>query len=382
LLIEAGASALNSSQETIVRKSANLDAVADVQDAYEAIVTMMALQTRLALPSTTASLAPGFYFHTGAWSLAVQDTITFTGKATDVWYIQVSAAVAIAGKLALDGADASNIRWVVNGAFAAAADATTFGTVLAKGAISLAAGASLEGRMYSTAGECNLGAPSVLYPAAGSTTTCPFGESVVVPPPVDDASASGDPHVINTHGHKFDIVRAGLWEMLRLPREATTTDAKVSIHAQIVDTSGGIDGCAAAPYIGEVHFNGSWLEQSTVKVSLSRGGIVVLINGEPHRASSQSVMLSDTVQMLHSEHKVEVRIGEASVQVALDGQMFHFFLNLQAWVGSRAISHCTFEFGSGRPIIKMWTVWVNVGRFVGSMLVVFLSPKAAPVGDK
>jgi hypothetical protein len=139
----------------------------------------------------------------------------------------------------------------------------------------------------------------------------------------------GDPHVINTLGHKFDIVRMGLWEMLRLPREATATDAKFSIHAQIVDTSGGIDGCAAAPYIGEVHFNGSWLEQSTVKVSLSRGELVVLVNGEPHRASSQSVMLSDKVQMLHSEHKVEVRIGEASVHVARDGQMFHFFLNLQ-----------------------------------------------------
>jgi hypothetical protein len=198
----------------------------------------------------------------------------------------------------------------------------------------------------------------------GTTGSISIGEitvlTQVILPPVAP-SASGDPHLINTLGHKFDIVRTGLWEMLRLPREATATDAKVSIHAQIVDTSGSIDGCAAAPYIAEVHFNGSWLEQSTVKVSLRRGDIVVLVNGEPHRASSQSVMLSDKVQMRHSEHRVEVQIGEASVQVARDSQMVHFFLNLQAWVGSCAIARCTSGFWSGRSIIiKMWAMLVDL----------------------
>jgi hypothetical protein len=81
-----------------------------------------------------------------------------------------------------------------------------------------------------------------------------------------------------------------------------------------------------------------------VKVNINTGELVVLVNGKHHSASSQSVMLSKKVQMLNSEHKVEVRIGEASVQVGLGGQLFHFFLTLQAWVGSHAFSYCTFDF--------------------------------------
>ena len=34
--------------------------------------------------------------------------------------------------------------------------------------------------------------------------------------------------------------------------------------------------------------------------------------------------------------------------------------------GSCAISHCTSEIGSGRPIsIKLWAMWINFGRFSG-----------------
>ena len=52
-------------------------------------------------------------------------------------------------------------------------------------------------------------------------------------------------------------------------------------------------------------------------------------------------------------------------------------------VGTRAISQCTLEFGSGWSIIiKMWALWVHFGRCWGAVLVDLLSPKFAPVGDK
>ena len=49
----------------------------------------------------------------------------------------------------------------------------------------------------------------------------------------------------------------------------------------------------------------------------------------------------------------------------------------------RALSHCTPEFGSRRSTtIEMRAMWVELGRLMGSMLDVYLSPKAAPVGDE
>ena len=49
---------------------------------------------------------------------------------------------------------------------------------------------------------------------------------------------------------------------------------------------------------------------------------------------------------------------------------------------SRAISHCTLELGSRRSTcIKMLAMWLIFDRLLGSLLVEFLSPKAAPIGD-
>ncbi len=49
--------------------------------------------------------------------------------------------------------------------------------------------------------------------------------------------------------------------------------------------------------------------------------------------------------------------------------------------GSFAISHCTSEFGSGRPIsIKMWAMWVNVGRCSGRCWSIFCRRRPRRLG--
>ena len=53
----------------------------------------------------------------------------------------------------------------------------------------------------------------------------------------------------------------------------------------------------------------------------------------------------------------------------MGGVSRYFTLYIGIWV--RAVHH-----------IRMWAMLVNVGRFVGAMLVDVLSPKTALVGDK
>lgn len=60
-----------------------------------------------------------------------------------------------------------------------------------------------------------------------------FNQTYVPPDDEDDedASVSGDPHVINMNGKRFDIFSSGLWELVRLPRATHPSDADLTIDA-------------------------------------------------------------------------------------------------------------------------------------------------------
>lgn len=96
------------------------------------------------------TLVPGLY----KWTTGVLITtnVTLDGAADDVWIFQISGAVAQAATaqvLLTGGARAENVFWQVAGAVAVGATAHMEGNVLAAGAISFAAGSSVNGKLMS-----------------------------------------------------------------------------------------------------------------------------------------------------------------------------------------------------------------------------------------
>jgi hypothetical protein len=94
------------------------------------------------------TLAPGVY----KWSTAllVPTDVTLSGAATDVWIFQIAQDLTMssATKVVLSGgAVPANVFWEVAGAVNVGTTAHLEGVVLSKTAISLATGASINGRL-------------------------------------------------------------------------------------------------------------------------------------------------------------------------------------------------------------------------------------------
>jgi len=97
---------------------------------------------------------------------------------------------------------------------------------------------------------------------------------------------TGDPHVTNVDGERFNIVRAGLHELLRLPRRAQSGDPN---EEPLLDVTAGVElnnGDCNDPYVQEVGLTGRWLRSAGSLLFRTRGvapggdGAVVLeVNG-------------------------------------------------------------------------------------------------------
>ena len=73
--------------------------------------------------------------------------------------IKIEGSLAVFGDVLLTGgALASNIQWVVDGAVSMGTNVKFYGDIVASGTISVGAGASLHGLLYTPAGSCSLGA--------------------------------------------------------------------------------------------------------------------------------------------------------------------------------------------------------------------------------
>jgi hypothetical protein len=96
------------------------------------------------------TLAPGLYKWGGA--VTITTNVTLNGGPDDVWIFQIAGAVAQAATaqvLLTGGALPENIFWQVAGAVALGATSHMEGNVLAAGAISLADGATVNGKLMS-----------------------------------------------------------------------------------------------------------------------------------------------------------------------------------------------------------------------------------------
>jgi hypothetical protein len=94
-------------------------------------------------------LTPGLY--TWASSVTVPGSITIDGGANDTWIFQITGdlVVSAAKNVALTGgARAKNVVWQVAGTVDVGAGAHVQGIILSKTAVTMATGASIDGRLY------------------------------------------------------------------------------------------------------------------------------------------------------------------------------------------------------------------------------------------
>jgi hypothetical protein len=102
---------------------------------------------------TGLNLAPGVYSWGTGVSVGAAGTVTLTGNATDVWVFQISggitmnpgATVTLAG-----GALPQNIFWRTAGVAALDTTSRLEGIVLSGSSVTLASGATVNGRLYAT----------------------------------------------------------------------------------------------------------------------------------------------------------------------------------------------------------------------------------------
>ncbi|MGN7889818.1 ice-binding family protein [Dyadobacter endophyticus] len=106
-----------------------------------------------------ATFAPGVYCSTTATVLTGDLTLDAGGDPNAIFIIKIDGALSVTAPVNIiltDGASLQNVYWQVNGAVSLDAGSAFKGTVINVGAISLASGASISGRAFSTAGKISL----------------------------------------------------------------------------------------------------------------------------------------------------------------------------------------------------------------------------------
>jgi len=174
--------------------------------------------------------------------------------------------------------------------------------------------------------------------AAPATTTAPLPTGPPTTPfpkaPLP-ASATGDPHLMNTRGEKFDIYKSGQMEFLRVPYGCVPDGenhcgANFTVHATIQGVSESYD-CGQSHYITSLRFGGAWLKDHPLEVQMKSGEMVVLLQGGRVTPSFKRRTITNEVQVyMPDEYQVHVGAGETWIDVSRDLQPVHFFLNLQA----------------------------------------------------
>jgi hypothetical protein len=117
-------------------------------------------------------LTAGNYSHTGAMSIT--GTLELSGSSTDVFVLRVIGALtAVAGSQVLlsNGALSQNVYWIVEGILGISANAFFTGVSFGKAGITLAANASVNGRLYSQ------------KKAAASPITFATNSNIIILPP-------------------------------------------------------------------------------------------------------------------------------------------------------------------------------------------------------
>jgi hypothetical protein len=142
----------------------------------------------------------GVYYTAAAFSLTGTMTLDGQGDPNAVFIFQVNAALSTAAastvKL-INGAQASNVFWQVNGAVGTGAASAFSGTIMADGAITVGAAASLNGAALSY-GLVTLGDNTITAPDALTFTSPPTPTKALTTTTTDTVLAAGTPNDTGT----------------------------------------------------------------------------------------------------------------------------------------------------------------------------------------
>ncbi|WP_295461148.1 ice-binding family protein [uncultured Thiodictyon sp.] len=120
------------------------------------------------------TLIPGLYKFTGA-ALLSGSNLTLTGNACDVWIFQIGTALSVANGLQVilaGGAQAANVFWQVGSSADIGVGSVMQGTILADQSITLATGATLNGRALASIAAVTLQSNSVTKPVTPAWSVC------------------------------------------------------------------------------------------------------------------------------------------------------------------------------------------------------------------
>jgi len=151
----------------------------------------------------------------------------------------------------------------------------------------------------------------------------------------DVVSSSGDPHMVNVNGDAFDIYRTGVWEFLRIPREADSATADLKMDANVTNMGTSEDKCTKALYITRFTIGGKWLASHAIDVRVINGkmhvsmGRLILTPSSKPRFTGSTPHGYVRVDM-PTEDMVSVRIGSAMIALGVDRKPIHSYLNMQA----------------------------------------------------
>lgn len=162
------------------------------QGAAQMLYNALALMTPTApivadLGGTT--LPPGVYNSASSIGLTGALTLDGQGNPNAAWIFQAGSSLTVAGDVLLvNGANADNVFWQVGSSASIAADNVFRGTIVAQASISVAAGATVEGRLLALSGAITLSDNSIYLtnsvPFAGlwaPNTAYSLGEAIFDP---------------------------------------------------------------------------------------------------------------------------------------------------------------------------------------------------------
>ena len=138
-----------------IADSVTLQASADLQSAYDYLNTVTPTSAHAPALGGGETLFAGVYSMAGAGSAASDLYLDAQGNSCAVFIFQIGGAFTTGASTTVhlvNGAQAGNVFWKVDGAVSMAAGTSMVGTIIAYGAVGIGAGGSIDGRMLSTAG--------------------------------------------------------------------------------------------------------------------------------------------------------------------------------------------------------------------------------------
>ena len=148
----------------------------DLQTACDQINAIVPTASHGPVLGNGETLYAGVYALTAAGSVANILTLDGQGDPNSVFIFKIGGALTTGAATTvnlINGASACHVFWKAEGAVAMAASTVMKGTVIANGAISMAAGGELEGRLFSTLGAITVDGVSASIPRCACTPPAP-----------------------------------------------------------------------------------------------------------------------------------------------------------------------------------------------------------------